>query len=121
MSDPNPDPTNRAHGTLAAGVDTTLEILDVLRSEGVSAQFVPGQEPKTIRCTVCGSSSAADAFETIGDRRLEGTSDPDDMVLIVAAEHADTAVKDLEAAGEAVYRLGHIYNRAAGEAQTVVA
>ena len=85
MSDPNPDPTNRAHGTLAAGVDTTLEILDVLRSEGVSAQFVPGQEPKTIRCTVCGSSSAADAFETIGDRRLEGTSDPDDMVLIVAA------------------------------------
>ncbi len=43
------------------------------------------------------------------------------MVLIVAAEHADTAVKDLEAAGETVYRLGHIYNRAAGEAQTVVA
>lgn len=65
--------------------DTTTGVLAALRDEGVTAQLTPGEEPATIRCTVCDSTSPAPAFEVVSERRLEGASDPDDMVLIVAA------------------------------------
>ena len=42
------------------------------------------------------------------------------MVVIVAAEHADAALKQLQDAGETVYRIGVIRARQAGEAQTLV-
>jgi phosphoribosylformylglycinamidine cyclo-ligase len=42
------------------------------------------------------------------------------MVVIVAAEHADTASALLRAAGETVWRIGAVRARAANEAQTVV-
>lgn len=42
------------------------------------------------------------------------------MVVIVGAAEAETALAELRAAGEAVYRIGAIRTRQAGEAQTVV-
>ncbi|HEY8607472.1 MAG TPA: phosphoribosylformylglycinamidine cyclo-ligase [Noviherbaspirillum sp.] len=42
------------------------------------------------------------------------------MVVIVAKEHADAAVAQLQAAGETVSRIGEIRERQAGEAQTIV-
>jgi phosphoribosylformylglycinamidine cyclo-ligase len=42
------------------------------------------------------------------------------MAVIVAAEHADEAVKLLTASGETVYRVGRIAARESGQAQTVV-
>jgi phosphoribosylformylglycinamidine cyclo-ligase len=42
------------------------------------------------------------------------------MVLVVAREHADAAMKQLIASGETVYRIGAIRTQAAGEAPTVV-
>jgi phosphoribosylformylglycinamidine cyclo-ligase len=42
------------------------------------------------------------------------------MAVIVAPENADAALAQLRAAGETVYRIGAIRQRAAGEAQTVV-
>jgi phosphoribosylformylglycinamidine cyclo-ligase len=43
------------------------------------------------------------------------------MCVIVAAENADAAAAQLQAAGETVYRIGKIRERADGEAQTIVA
>lgn len=42
------------------------------------------------------------------------------MVVIVAAEHAEAAIQQLVAAGEAVHRIGLIRARSEGEAQTIV-
>ena len=42
------------------------------------------------------------------------------MVVVVAVADADTAVERLGAAGETVFRIGHIANRTEGEAQTTV-
>jgi len=42
------------------------------------------------------------------------------MAIVVAAEHADAALKFLQEAGETVYRIGAIRARQAGEAQTLV-
>lgn len=42
------------------------------------------------------------------------------MAVIVAAEHAETAMTLLAEAGETVYRIGKIRQQSAGEAQTIV-
>jgi phosphoribosylformylglycinamidine cyclo-ligase len=42
------------------------------------------------------------------------------MAVVVAAEHADAAMKQLKDAGESVYRIGSIRARKDGEAQTLV-
>ncbi len=42
------------------------------------------------------------------------------MVIVVAAEHADTAAEALAAAGEQLFRIGRIDQRGDGEAQTIV-
>jgi hypothetical protein len=65
--------------------ETASGVLRHLASAGVSEQFVPGRAPGTLRCSACGSESSGQRFELLEERRLEGASDPDDMVLIVAA------------------------------------
>jgi hypothetical protein len=72
-------------GTTGGDGDTTTGILADLRADGVTAQFVPGADPGSMRCTECEQTSPAGGFEVVAERRMEGTSDPDDMVLIVAA------------------------------------
>ena len=42
------------------------------------------------------------------------------MAIVVAAEHADAAMRQLTESGETVYRIGQIRKRAADEAQTIV-
>ena len=42
------------------------------------------------------------------------------MVVIVAQEHANTAIHALERGGESVFRIGEIRVRGAGEAQTLI-
>jgi phosphoribosylformylglycinamidine cyclo-ligase len=42
------------------------------------------------------------------------------MVVIVAAQHAEHAIKLLQREGETVFRIGAIHSRRGGEAQTVV-
>jgi phosphoribosylformylglycinamidine cyclo-ligase len=42
------------------------------------------------------------------------------MVVVVAAEHADAAMRFLAAQGEVVYRLGEIAVRAPGQEQAVI-
>jgi hypothetical protein len=65
--------------------NTTLTgILAGLDEGGFGAQFVV-REGADIECLACRTTSSASSFDVRRSRRLEGASDPDDMVHVVAA------------------------------------
>ena len=68
-----------------AGNEITTDVLHAMAERGFATQFVPGTAPGSLRCTACGSVTAAAALAAAEERRLEGASDPDDLVLVVAA------------------------------------
>lgn len=63
---------------------TLTAILARLDDDGFGAQFVVRQGAQ-IECLVCRNVSPASKFVVRRSRRLEGASDPDDMVHVVAA------------------------------------
>jgi hypothetical protein len=69
----------------AGEADSTTEVLAQFRSSGIAGELSPGREPASLRCSACGQESAAAEFEVLEERRLEGASDPDDMVMVVGA------------------------------------
>jgi hypothetical protein len=65
--------------------NTTLtSVLEGLDHDGYSAQFLtePGAR---LRCSECDTTSPASAFDVHAIRRLEGASEPDEMMSVVAA------------------------------------
>jgi hypothetical protein len=63
---------------------TTLSsILDDYAAAGFGGQFEVTSE-SAITCVTCGRDSAPADFAMAGLRRLEGASDPDDMLSVVA-------------------------------------
>jgi hypothetical protein len=70
---------------LSVDRSTASGVLRSFAEAGIAEQFRPGDDPGTLRCSACETTSEAAWFDVIEERRLEGTSDPDDMVLIVAA------------------------------------
>jgi len=81
MTSPSDDDPGDADATEPVSVSS---ILRTLAEEGYDTQFVP--HPKsTLHCGACDTASPAGRFRTEEERRLEGASDPDDMVLVVAA------------------------------------
>lgn len=65
--------------------NTTLTgILARLEQDGFGTQFVV-REGAEIECLACRNTSPASSFVVRRSRRLEGASDPDDMVHVVAA------------------------------------
>lgn len=65
--------------------NTTLTaILGSLDEDGFGAQFIVREGAK-IECLACRNISPASDFVARRSRRLEGASDPDDMVHVVAA------------------------------------
>jgi hypothetical protein len=74
---------------VARGAETLLDVLNALATEGYTGEFAaadvdaPTQQGRIV-CSSCRQVFAADAPE-VGDlRRLEGASDPDDMLAVVA-------------------------------------
>lgn len=63
---------------------TLVSVLSSLEDEGFGSQLIPGPDA-TIRCGACGESSPAAEFEVEAVRRLEGASDPDDMMIVIGA------------------------------------
>jgi hypothetical protein len=60
--------------------NTTLtDVIDGDRDNGFASEFSP-LDDATIRCSTCESEVAAREFTIHSLRRLEGASDPDDMV-----------------------------------------
>jgi hypothetical protein len=77
--DPQPD---------AATIEQTTStgVLRRYAEDGFTASLMAVEDPpSSMRCSACGTTSPADAFEVVDERRLEGASDPDDMVIVVAA------------------------------------
>ncbi|MCU1358195.1 MAG: hypothetical protein JWM89_3613 [Acidimicrobiales bacterium] len=62
---------------------TLVVVLADARAAGFVADFRPVGESGAVRCSSCRSDSAAGAFRELAERRLEGASDPDDMLLLV--------------------------------------
>jgi hypothetical protein len=60
-----------------------IQVLRRLDDEGFAAQFVP-REGGVVRCATGGHVFSASSTDPVGSRRLEGVSDPADMVIVVA-------------------------------------
>lgn len=63
---------------------TLTEMLNSLAEEGFEHQFTPA-ERATVECAQCATRFDASSLDVVSMRRLEGASDPDDMMSLVAA------------------------------------
>ena len=75
---------NRSVAGAPSDNTTLTAILASLDDDGFGAQFVV-REGAQIECLGCRNISLASSFVVSRSRRLEGASDPDDMVHVVAA------------------------------------
>lgn len=62
---------------------TLIEILVALHGEGFRASFRATEDGR-VACSACGDSTSPEAFDAQVQRRLEGASDPDDEMLVLA-------------------------------------
>jgi hypothetical protein len=62
---------------------TLLDVLDSWDESGFAEQFVVDDEAR-IACVSCATTSDASRFEVAHTRRLEGASDPDDLLAVYA-------------------------------------
>ena len=79
-----PDPTaDSAPADAASPADTPLgDVVRALGTEGYDGQFIAAAEERVL-CTACRSLIAADHLRADQVTRLEGASDPADMVMVV--------------------------------------
>lgn len=66
----------------ASGGSTLLEVLAEAGEAGFDGQIVVTDDGD-LRCTKCGTTVAATEFAVEGFRRLEGASDPSDMLIVI--------------------------------------
>ena len=77
------DPDNQSLEGIARGASTILEVLQAFDQSGFVGQFAARGDGK-IECMSCHELSAASATGVLQLRRLEGASDPDDMLALAA-------------------------------------
>lgn len=65
--------------------DEAQSVIARLAADGWSEQLIPGSDPATLRCGRCREVHPLSEWTIDDERRLEGASDPADMVLVVAA------------------------------------
>lgn len=75
---------NNGQPSTPQGPDTLLDVLNEASDAGFGAQFI-ARPDGLVECVECGASSPTSAFEVGGYRRLEGVSDPADMLLVAWA------------------------------------
>jgi hypothetical protein len=81
MTDPSkidrasPDPTS------SLGAETLVDVLSAAAEAGFPTQLMPNDD-STVRCEGCGEISPAADFTNERVDRLEGASDPADMMLV---------------------------------------
>jgi len=73
-----------ANPTSAAGSTSLVDVLAQLREAGWTDDLRTEAEGR-VRCPSCEGSVPASELEVVAHRRLEGASDPADMLLVVAA------------------------------------
>ncbi|MCU1371792.1 MAG: hypothetical protein JWO77_2986 [Ilumatobacteraceae bacterium] len=83
------DPTRLPHDEQVSADESLTGVLRRLAADGFDASFRPTREPvegqAAVVCGACGRAAPAADLQVLEERRLEGASDPDDMVLVVAA------------------------------------
>jgi hypothetical protein len=70
---------------VARGAQTLLDVLAEYADQGWPGQFAARDEG-LIECQTCHHRMAADDAQVLALRRLEGASDPDDMLAVAAIE-----------------------------------
>lgn len=68
---------------------TLLDVLHRYEGAGYASQFGAATAPDGgvgVRCFACRTVSSPQAVEVVSLRRLEGASDPDDMIAVVAMQ-----------------------------------
>ncbi len=75
--------TDEARQQPARDPSSVFEILGQLAADGYDGDLY-AVEGGTVRCGSCGTESPAEALDVAELRRMEGASDPADMVAIVA-------------------------------------
>lgn len=65
-----------------SGATTLLDVLGVVVDAGYGDQIIVTDDGE-LRCTKCGSTVSVEDFDVEGFHRLEGASDPDDMLIVV--------------------------------------
>jgi len=84
----DPDGAKDDEPGLARGANTLTEAIDELASQGYvhSFQVAPRGDggPPRVRCLHCRNDSAPESMHIEGAMRLEGASDPDEMVIVIA-------------------------------------
>ena len=73
---------------VARDSETLLDVLARFTQHGWSSQFA-ARGDGTVECESCHTSMAAADVPVLELRRLEGASDPDDMLAVVAVECAN--------------------------------
>jgi hypothetical protein len=70
---------------VARGAETLLDVLARITRQGWSSQFT-ARSDGIVECESCHHTTAAADVPVLELRRLEGASDPDDMLAVVAVE-----------------------------------
>jgi hypothetical protein len=68
---------------VARDASTITDVLEAFESSGYGSQFIV-REQGVLECTICRERSSATDVECRELRRLEGASDPDDMLAVAA-------------------------------------
>ena len=68
--------------TTAQGSETLLDVLNEAADGGYGTQFI-AQEDGLVQCAHCDTSNRPASFDVVHFRRLEGASDPADMLIVV--------------------------------------
>ena len=63
---------------------TLVSVLSAFEEQGFTSQLIPGPDA-SIQCGACSQTAPATEFEVEAVRRLEGASDPDDMMTVIGA------------------------------------
>jgi len=77
---------------VARDSETLLDVLARFTRHGWSSQFA-SREGGTVECESCRHTMAAADVPVLELRRLEGASDPDDMLAVVAVECANCGLR----------------------------
>ena len=72
---------NTGQSSTPQGSDTLLDVLNEAAEAGFGAQFI-ARPDGLVECVECGAASATSELAVDGYRRLEGVSDPADMLLV---------------------------------------
>ena len=91
---PNPVTSDPSDNT------TLTDVIDSYRSAGYDSDFF-AEDDTCVRCATCQALMPANQLSQVSMRRLEGASDPDDMVAVIA-----TVCPKCDAHGTLVVGLG---------------